>query len=296
MRGLMAKVRFKAVLVRKPGSGVWTYVLLPQRASASFGTRGRVRVRGTINGHPIETTALPRGDGAHYLVVRRAVREAIAAVPGDTVRVVLEQDLGPVRLRLPRDVRQALEANPESLTRFESLPPRIAGSSWSGLRRLVSPKPASGGLTGPLRSCGQPVAGDVKQAELGLYPAVFPEPDGVTMPESVVDRLRQLRDRQLRDRDPLTKQRRQDRGIARKQRQMRQSFSLSQMWRDIPHRWRGAFVGLPIGLIVLLAVPSLIEGLWGMCLGVAAMLFAALVGFLIGRYQDSMDEIRDHLH
>ncbi len=116
------------------------------------------------------------------------------------------------------------------------------------------------------------------------------------MPEREIDRLRRLRERQLRDRDPLAKQRRQDREIARKQQRMRQAFSLGRMWADVPRRWRGAFVGLLLGLLILLAAPSLMAAPWATCLGVGAVPFAALIGFLIGRYQDTMDEIRDHLH
>ncbi len=116
------------------------------------------------------------------------------------------------------------------------------------------------------------------------------------MPETEAERLRRLRERQLRDRDPLARQRQLDREIARKQRRMRESFSLRQMWADIPRRWRGLLLGLVVGLLLLLAAPSLVADPWGVCLGVAGLPFAALIGFLIGRYQDTMDDIRGHLH
>ncbi len=116
------------------------------------------------------------------------------------------------------------------------------------------------------------------------------------MPESDAERLRRLRERQLRDRDPLARQRRLDGEIARKQRRLRQSFSLGRMWAEIPHRWRGLILGLIVGLLLLLAAPSLIAAPWGTCLGAATLPFAALIGFLVGRYQDTVDDIRDHLH
>jgi len=116
------------------------------------------------------------------------------------------------------------------------------------------------------------------------------------MPSQDQERLRRLRDQQLRARDPLTKQRRMDKEIARKQRRMREPFSFGGMWRDLPHRLRGAFVGGLIGLAVLLIAPSLIEAPWGLCLGAFALPFAALVGFLLGRYDDSMEDIKKDLH
>ena len=116
------------------------------------------------------------------------------------------------------------------------------------------------------------------------------------MPSQDQERLRRLRDQQLRARDPLSKQRRMDKEIAQKRRRMRESFSFGGMWRDLPHRLRGAFVGGLIGLGVLLIAPSLIEGSWGLCLGGFALPFAALVGFLLGRYEDTMDDIKKDLH
>ena len=116
------------------------------------------------------------------------------------------------------------------------------------------------------------------------------------MPGQDTDRFRKIRDQQLHARDPLKKQHRLDQEISRKRRRMQGSFSLVRMWTDLPHKWRGGFIGSLIGLGVLIAAPAMLEGFWGLCIGGAALPFAALVGFLVGRYQDTLDEIRDHLH
>jgi len=116
------------------------------------------------------------------------------------------------------------------------------------------------------------------------------------MPTEEQNRLRRLRDQQLGARDPLAKQRRLDREISQKQRRMRETFTFGRMWADLPHRVRSAFVGGLIGLAVLLVAPTLIEGTWGVCLGAFALPFAALIGFLIGRYEDTMDDVKKDLH
>jgi hypothetical protein len=112
------KQKFDAVLVAKGPKGAWTHMTVPFDVHKTFGTKARVPVAGTINGHPFRTSIMPNGDGTHYMAITKEMQTGAKARAGQSVHVVMAVDTQTRTVEVPEDLTAALASHPELAETF----------------------------------------------------------------------------------------------------------------------------------------------------------------------------------
>jgi len=115
----MPKQEFDIKLEKPQGVGTWTFFVAPFKVEKVFGSKARVKVKGTINGVLFRSSLFPRGDGTHYMVVNKSLREKTCIGPGDSVHITLEIDTEERVVQVPENFEKALKENKIAKAAFE---------------------------------------------------------------------------------------------------------------------------------------------------------------------------------
>lgn len=117
----MASIEFDGKLVARGPKGAWVFLDFPVGASKKLPSRGRVAVRGTMNGFAFSISAFPTGDGTHQIAVNKTLQAGAKAKPGERVHVILEPETGPRTVTIPTDLKKALATSQKARENFAAL-------------------------------------------------------------------------------------------------------------------------------------------------------------------------------
>jgi hypothetical protein len=95
--------KFKALAEGAGPNNAWCFIAVPFDAAKLWGTRGRIAVKGTINGFPYRTNIQPM-DGRHLLTFNKQLQAGAKARTGDMVSVVMERDTEERTVEIPPEL------------------------------------------------------------------------------------------------------------------------------------------------------------------------------------------------
>ena len=111
--------KFKAKLLGEAGSEV-AALKPPFYVPATLGRKGRIPVKGTINGFPFRSSLMNMGDG-HMMVVNAQLRAGAQCKAGDMVEVVLELDEEPRTVTVPAYLKKVIHADEKTKAAWAKL-------------------------------------------------------------------------------------------------------------------------------------------------------------------------------
>ena len=115
----MAQHKFTTKLIGQEGSQV-AGMKPPFDVVEVFGRKGRVPVKGTINGFPFRSSLMNMGDG-HMMAVNAELRAGGKCKAGDTVRIVMELDEDERKVEVPAYLKKIINSDPQAKERWAKL-------------------------------------------------------------------------------------------------------------------------------------------------------------------------------
>lgn len=116
-------IRFESILEKRVKIGGGHFVRVPVAVTKFFGTKGHVRILGTMNGAEIDRALIPDGEGGHEIIIGTDVRKRTKAVEGGKVVFEIYRNPNPDVIEIPEELTAAIEMEPEAVRKFSKMTP-----------------------------------------------------------------------------------------------------------------------------------------------------------------------------
>lgn len=117
----VVKKSFKATLERLRSNLGWIIVWIPFNVHNVWGSRGRLKVRGAINGFAFRTSLFPTRKGEHFLLVNKKMQDGAGRREGSTADFWLEPDLEERIVAVPAEMKRILAEDRSFRAWFDTL-------------------------------------------------------------------------------------------------------------------------------------------------------------------------------
>lgn len=121
-------IRFTAVLEKMSGRFGWHYVEFPHDVQKLYGRKGSVRVKGTMNGVPMDRALMPTKSGYHIIVFGTELRKKAKVKVGDRMAFEVWLNKKPNELELPQELKETLDFLPEFAAGWARMKPGMKRS------------------------------------------------------------------------------------------------------------------------------------------------------------------------
>jgi uncharacterized protein YdeI (YjbR/CyaY-like superfamily) len=112
---------FKATLERIPSRFNWVIIRIPFDVPKVWGTRGKVRVKGEINGFPFRASLFPSSKGYHCILVKKSMRAGGNTRVGDTAHFRIVPDTAKPVAVVPAELKRILNEDRSFRRWFDQL-------------------------------------------------------------------------------------------------------------------------------------------------------------------------------
>ena len=112
---------FSAVLTRLQSSLNWVVIYFPFDSVKVWGTRGRLRVKGEINGFAFRTSLFATSEGKHLMIVNKKMQNGGNVRPGMKAQFRMEPDLEKRVVAVPPELERVLRTSKRMEKFWQSL-------------------------------------------------------------------------------------------------------------------------------------------------------------------------------